>query len=375
MRIAVVLPLVLGRHHLGKDVFLIPEGLAAVGHDVTVHAPGADGSGWPVPVRVSPRLGDAGHWAADGARAAIVFTHLRQVPILRALRAAGVHVVGKADTDGLLSARLHALPTLSRAALEPPSPARRAVAVAHWIAQLGPLHRAETAKVAASIDCCDAFVVETEPTAEEVRRLLRYDGFDAAAERVGVITNPVSPVFTRGALPEEKEDLVVAVGRWDAGQKNAGLMVRALARFLSRHPSYRAQVVGARAELFSRLPRTSVAERMPQDEMAAVFARARVVVSSSRWESFALAVHEALAMGASFAGPALPAFRQIVELGPYGTLLRGHGPAALAAAVAREARAWADGGRDPRAIAAFWRSRLDVETIARQFEALLPDGD
>lgn len=365
-----VVPLVLGRHHVGKDVFLIPEGLAALGHDVAVHAPGAeDGVGWPVPVRVSSSLDDAARWRADGARAAIVFTHLRQVPILSALRAAGVFVLGKADTDGLLSARLHALPTASRALLDPPSLRARAAAVAHWAAQLGPLHRAETAKVAASIDCCDEFVVETEPTAREVRRLLEYDGFHEQAARVGVITNPVSPVFTRGPLPAAKEDLVVAVGRWDAGQKNAGLLARALARFLAAHPSYRAHVVGPS---FPAVPGVERTGHMPQDEMAGLFARARIVASSSRWESFALAVHEALAMGASFAGPALPAFRQIVELGPYGTLMRGHGPAALAAAIAAEARAWREGARDPAASATLWRERLDVEAIARQFEARLP---
>jgi glycosyltransferase involved in cell wall biosynthesis len=366
VRIAVVLPLVLGRHHVGKDVFLIPEGLASLGHDVTVHAPGADGSPWPVPVRVSSSLDDPSYWRADGARAAIVFTHLRQVPLLRAVRAAGVFVVGKADTDGLLSARLHTRATFARAALEPEGLPGRAAAVAHWAGQLGPLHRAETAKVAASIDCCDEFVVETDPTAREVRRLLEYDGFGEQAARVRVITNPVAPVFARGGGP--KEDLVVAAGRWEAGQKNARLLARALERFLAAHPSYRAHVIGPG---FPAAPVTRD-DHLSQPAMADVFARARIVVSSSRWESFALAVHEALAMGASFAGPPLPAFRQIVELGPYGTLMRGRGPGALAAAMGAEARAWAAGGRDAAAIASFWRERLDVANIARQFEALLP---
>ena len=37
-----------------------------------------------------------------------------------------------------------------------------------------------------------------------------------------------------------KEDLIVAVGRWEAWQKDTPLLARSLALFLEREPAYRA---------------------------------------------------------------------------------------------------------------------------------------
>jgi glycosyltransferase involved in cell wall biosynthesis len=113
------------------------------------------------------------------------------------------------------------------------------------------------------------------------------------------------------------------------------------------------------------------AGRLPPDELVALLGRARVIVSSSRWESFSLSSHEALAMGCTVAGPALAPLRDAVAAGPYGTLAQRRDAASLADALAAEARAWDRGERDAAATARFWRERLAVDAIARRYADLL----
>jgi hypothetical protein len=94
-------------------------------------------------------------------------------------------------------------------------------------------------------------------------------------------------------------------------------------------------------------------------------------VSSSRWESFSLASHEALTQGASVAGPRLEPLEGVVSSGPFGTLAERRTADGLAAALIAEADAWERGERDAAAIAQHWRERLDLEHVAARFAELL----
>ena len=166
----------------------------------------------------------------------------------------------------------------------------------------------------------------------------------------------------------------MAVGRWDSPVKDAPLLAAALDRFLADHDDHRAIIVGAGGkEAWATVARGPIEHvgRLAQDDIVDLLGRARVIVTSSRWESFSLSSHEGLAMGCTVAGPALAPLRDIVSLGPYGAVAARRDAAGLACALTTEAAAWEAGERDPTSIAATWRSRLDLEVVARRFLELL----
>ncbi|HEX2084892.1 MAG TPA: glycosyltransferase family 4 protein [Solirubrobacteraceae bacterium] len=365
---------------LGKDPGLIPLGLRDRGWEVELHAPSGSGEGWPFPVHVAPlsEMASPGYWAPRGIDGAVVYSFFRHGPIIRALAAGGARVIGKGDTDGFLAPRLHAWPTLEIALHHRAGPTGKALQLANWLGRVGPLHRRELDEIRDAVGSSHAFVVESEPARRRVAGLLRRYGPAQLAERLRVVPIPIAPVFTRGDVAREREPLVVAAGRWDDPQKNGPLMARALRRFLDAHPGWRAHVVGARAQRLFGGERVDVTAQMPREELAALFGRARIVASSSRFEAAALAVHEGLACGCTIATTPLAPFEHVVAQGPFGTLAAERRPlsrpgaaAALAGALEREAAAWDAGERDPVAVAAFWRAAMDVDAVAVRFEELL----
>jgi glycosyltransferase involved in cell wall biosynthesis len=375
-RVAVAFPLPLEEVHLGKDVFLIPEGLRRLGFDVELHTPKARGEAWPLPVvEAGPGgLDDPAHWRGRDLDGVVVISFLRHATVLAAAREAGARVVAKADTTGEVIARVHPRATFEYALHDRETLWLRALLVASWLARLGPLHRREAGELVRALGTADATTVETTPARDAVLQVLARRRATHLASRLAVVPNPVADPFVRAAVPAQRERLVLAVGRWDLAVKDAPLMAAAFDGFLGAHDDYRAIVVGAGGEAtWAGVGRGRVEHvgRMPQDEIVALLGRARVIVTSSRWESFSLSSHEGLAMGCTVAGPALAPLKDIVSLGPYGTLAPRRDVAGLAAALARETQAWERGDRDPGAIAATWRARLDLEAVARRYSELL----
>jgi glycosyltransferase involved in cell wall biosynthesis len=293
--------------------------------------------------------------------------------VLAAVREAGLLVVSKGDTTGETVARAHPRATFVHALHDRPSPRERALSLAQWLARMGPLAGRDARQLVHALGIAAVTVVETPGARDAVRFALARAGAEALAERLRVIPNPVAQAFSALPVPATREPLVVAVGRWDLAAKDAPLLSRALDRFLAGRPDYRAVIVGAGGDgvFGAHVERTG---RLAQEEIVALLGRARIVVTSSRWESFSLSSHEGLAMGCTVAGPALQPLRDIVAAGPYGTLAGRRDAAGLAAALDQEAAAWEQGRRDPAATAAFWRGRLAIDAVGREYAALIGHG-
>lgn len=375
-RVAIAFPFPLEPQHIGKDVFLIPEGLRRLGFEVELHCPVAQGSDWSVPVVEAGQGGleRAAYWRDRGLAGAIVFSFLQRARLLEAVGASGARVVAKGDTTGQVLARAHPRKTLEHAVIDQAEIGARVYAVAYWLARMGPLHRREARQLVRALSASDATVVETEGARSAATTALARAGAPELAHRLTVVPNPVAERFLRGEPLRTREKLLVAVGRWHLRVKDAGLLGAALERFLAEHRDHRVVVVGEGAERVRAgraADRVEHAGQLDRERIATLLGRARIAVSSSWWESFSLASYEALAMGCSVAGPELAPLRDAVAAGPYGTLAARRDPVALAAALASEAAAWDKGARDPVAASAFWRRRLDPEAVAQRFAALL----
>lgn len=374
-RVAVVFPFALEASHLGKDVLLIPAALRRLGYEPELHVPSAqDGVAWPVPVHVAGAGGleRPEHYLDRGLGSAIVFSFLHFPRMLEAVRRAGLRVIAKGDTTGQSVVRAHPQATLVHALHDQPTRLQRGVSLLHWLARLGPLAGHDARELQRVLEIAHATVVETQAAREAVRAALAKAGAEHLAEKLRVISNPVAEAFTEAEVPVAREPLIVAVGRWDLAAKDASLLARALERFLSQRPDHRAVIVGDGGRgVFGR--RCEQVGRLSQEHIVPLLGRARMVVTSSRWESFSLSSHEGLAMGCTVVGPKLQPLLDIESLG-FATVANRRSPAGLADALAREAAAWDAGRRDPVVTASFWRPRLAIEAVGRSYAGLFDAG-
>ena len=375
-RVAVMFPFRLEREHAGKDVFVIGQALARHGHEVELHCPTAtEPGGWPLPVHAvgAAALTDAGYWHGVGADAALAFSFLRFARIVRAIAASGARVVIKGDTTGALVPRYQLASTLREHVYAPETARARIAGIAYWAATVGPLHRRSLGEICGALAAASAATVESDAARERLVRALTRAGRAPEAGRLVTVPSPVPELFLDGPVSVRRDRTVLALGRWDLPVKNAPLLARAFTRFAGERPSYELIVVG-RGQQSGPLARAGVWDSraaMPQRELVELYQRARIVVSSSHFESYSLSSHEALASGCTVVAPPLAPLEDVVAAGPYGTLASGWRPGALAAALAAEADAWDAGSRDPVATAQHWHERLDPHVIAGQYAELL----
>ena len=376
-RVAVMFPFGIEREHAGKDVFVIGEALARLGHEVELHCPTATATdGWPLPVHVvgAEALADPGYWRGVGADAALAFSFLRFAGIVGAIAASGARVVIKGDTTGALVPRYQLAATLREHLYAPDTVRTRVAGIAYWAATVGPLHGRALGEIGSALAAASAATVESSAARAELVGALTRAGRDAEAARLVTVPSPVPELFLDGPVNEVRDRTVLALGRWDLPVKNASLLARALTAFLHEHPQYNAVVIGRGQESGPLARRRSGWESrpaVPQAELVDLYQRARIVVSSSHFESYSLSSHEALASGCTVVAPPLAPLKDVVAAGPYGTLANGWGARQLSAALAAEAQAWETGSRDPAATAARWRAELDPMAMAARYAELL----
>ena len=317
-RVAIVFPFPLESFHLGKDLFLIPEGCAGWASRSSCTAPRPDRDvDWPLPVHTAGRIGPPACRAVRRPRPVgrdrVLVPPLPATAGGRARRRAHRRGQGRHDRAdrraGAPTGDTHPCPVRSADACRTRSLARPLA---------GPdraARRARRPRATGGAPACGRRR-SSRPTRPATRsgRPWRVPGADHLAERLHVVGNPVGDVYTRAAVPAEREKLVVAVGRWDLAAKDAPLLAKALDRFLAERPDHRVVLVGHGGEgrFGAGVERVG---HVSQNELALLLGRARIVVTSSRWESYSLSSHEGLAMGCTVVGPALQPLRDIVAAG------------------------------------------------------------
>ena len=132
------------------------------------------------------------------------------------------------------------------------------------------------------------------------------------------IENPVPSSFGAGnSGPRDR--VVVSVGRWDDPQKNARLLGRVLSEYGEQDSETRFVLIGkASNTICDAAPRITPLGRVGRDELGTRLSTARICLITSRWESFHIAGHEALASGCTIVGTPIDAVRSMVGDGSWG---------------------------------------------------------
>lgn len=168
---------------------------------------------------------------------------------------------------------------------------------------------------------------------------------------------------------------VVAVGRFtDHRQKRPLVVWRVLSRFLESHPDWTVDIVGPYvAELEQIIHRSppSIRERVrlhgprSNEGTRAIMANSSIYFSASAFESFGIAMAEALWEGCSVVSTPISSVWDLAADGRSGTIAATFAEDDLLVALAYDAEKWNGDRYDRAQIAAYWRPKLDWSKLVR----------
>ena len=349
------------------------DGFAALGHEPVLVTARPWLGGFRGPAELVDDLAELERpesWRRRNFDLAVGLTWLRKTPLLAAIAAAGLPRVAIADSDGQLGYAAHPRLAWRRIGPYQRSPRERLRAAVYFVRRYAASRSRrdpEDLEFLASARASSRIAFGSAEAIQCWRRFLRQQGAEELGTRAFVAPFPVPDSFCQGVIPQ-KEDRVVAIGRWSDPQKDANLLADVLVRFLTRNRATRVELFGADGEavfgkLAARFPRLELRGVQEPPVVREALAASRVLLFASRWETGPHAAGEALAAGATLVSPPMPNFAGMIENGRYGALARDRTPGALADALAAELANWDRGERDAQGIAATWRARLNPRTF------------
>ena len=211
---------------------------------------------------------------------------------------------------------------------------------------------------------------------ERIKKVCEYYGGDFLASRVALIPHPI-PEYMIYDKRVPKEELVVAIGRWnDERVKGTKLLAKTINLLLSREHSVSVEVYGDpsshltdwyRSLADGDQARVFLKGQQPNSQLRHALQRASISLCTSMRESFHIVSAEALCCGASVVGPDIPEVpaMQWFATGQFGSLAK-QTPIDLVEALSKELDLWRNGQRDPDQISAYWREILHETQIAKK---------
>jgi glycosyltransferase involved in cell wall biosynthesis len=354
-------------------------GLDALGHEATMIC--LDRSEGPPGYRVAAAdratLESPAFFEKLGLDGAIAFTWLDSDKIIKAMRSAGMRVLLRGDSDGMISVRhfpshhLRVRLAATRGFVE------KARGVKHWLHRYAIESRFEDRGRERCLAAADAIVLETEEAAANVEHFLNRRGRMDLVSRLHVVPHLVANAFIEASVPTQRKEIVTCVGRWEDPQKNAPLLAKTIDLHLSRNPGTVFQIIGPQsgrgqfAQLMRRRRQVRFLGPQTPAQVLEALAASRVLLSASRWEGAPVVANEALALGTTIVGTPITAFIDISRRCQCGTVATRHGAPVLARALVEELGLWRAGRRDPLAISARWRPRLAPRAVIGELVNLL----
>lgn len=327
------------------------------------------------------QMADPKWWGQLGIEG-IVFTTWglpRFEPIARAIKAAGIKLILIMDSDGLLGPRVCLKEYLWRKCASERDAGRPLAMFSAVAKTLLAMNKSYWRRTLDHLAHADRIGVQSPLAVEFYKRFFAEYGRPDLMDRVIFVPHATTDDM-RYSRDKPKSAEIVSVGRWDTVQKNAPLLVRALAQLFERESEYSAVIIGKGegrlksviATLPSGMrPRFKIVGRVPHEQLAHQYQRAQIFISSSRYETFGIAAAEALCCGCSVVGPTyIPPFHYFTSQAS-GALAYDRSPGAFADALATEIAAWRNGQRDAARISEFWCGQVHAQRVA---ERLLQAG-
>jgi glycosyltransferase involved in cell wall biosynthesis len=327
----------------------------------------------PVVERSLQEMADPATWRALGIDVAVTFVWFQYPEISETLAAAGCRVVARADSDGQQSIRVFP-GSYFRCMVGAAQRGRKSIEFKSYLHRYLVRYRAEDRSLLRTVAASNSVAIETHEAAKNLRWVLGYYGQTELARKIVVIPHCINDAFLTSSVDVDRSETVISIGRWTAAQKNPELLLGVIRRQVAKCAKTRFIVIGPGASalcgnLAEQTGRIECHDQVPLTRIPHFLSRARVLLSSSRWEGSPISANEALASGCSVVGTPIPAFIDIARTGPFGTVSNNHRIHSLQQALQSELIAWETGRRRPMEIAAHWRPRVSQQRVIEQILA------
>ena len=312
-------------------------------------------------------------WRLDGV-ILISWGSPRYEPIARAIKESGCKLVVRLDTDGMKSPRIH-FGRYLKGSYYHSRQERKAFHALYAIFKTLLFRFVPAAfdhGTCAHLNHADIILVETPLGNQWLRRyFFELDRQDLASKLRVLPHQAKAEIVYDPDIPKLPQ--VMAVGRWDAFQKDGAKLIKVLGMVLPHYPRYSVVVAGSGAErmekLRSSLPsylhsRIVITGLLDHVGLHRHYQVAQVLLFTSRYEGFPVAAAEALCCGCTVVGAAtLSSMNYISSLGG-GTVALTRSSRDYADALAAELDAWAACERAPGLISRDWQKRVSSTAVA-----------
>ena len=151
-----------------------------------------------------------------------------------------------------------------------------------------------------TLELLPSILVET-PTATVLWKSLATR-LGADPSKIHCVPHPIQTDIFKFDPAIPKMNQIISVGRWDSYQKNLPLLLKTLRKFLDQNPDWTSLVIGSGLPAKSPHPRITLLPPLSPPDLARHMQGSKIFLSSSRYESFGLAMAEANACGCTLLG-------------------------------------------------------------------------
>lgn len=215
--------------------------------------------------------------------------------------------------------------------------------------------------------------VAAESPLAVVRTVRGCSLFKYPIPKVVLFEHPIDVSLMGKPGEHRKDNLFVSVGRWDDPKKNPKLLLDISRKLLALHPDWKIRIVGRSTPWFRKEAEAILNvhgsrfihdETLTRPEIAELFSRAKICVTTSLHESFSNSMSEALCCGATVVGwQQMAGMHYLASLG-LGTMATSLTSGSFIDALALEVTAWNSGVRDSRRTSEHWQSRVSNHELA-----------
>lgn len=294
-----------------RDLALLAKAFRELGHDawLVVHPASKSTRQNPVIWASFSDVRNPSWWQSHQPDLVILglWTRPKYDPIRRAALSATRRVIERADSDGMRTASCGLLTYAKRrydyfrdrtyrwpASFSIPFSAFFSVAsilATPWI----------EARLAKTLHLIPGLAVETPSATRLWKQLAVRLGADPS--RIHWIPHPIQTDIFQPDPAVPKINQVISVGRWESYQKNLPLLLKTLQAFLNQNPGWSSLVIGSGLPETSPHPRITFSSPLTAPLLARRMQESKIFLSTSRYESFGLAAHEAAACGCRVVSP------------------------------------------------------------------------
>jgi len=318
MRIFAVSPIPLTKDSWDRGITLIYRGLETLGvESQCVRLNTTDGAGFPGVIQTTMENMCSADWWKQHELDALVINSWgspKYTPIIQAAKDAGIKVLARLDTNGINTPFLNPLAYTQynySSFRDKDFNSLKALFASMVKTPLYAIPSVYDMKHLKQLEIVDFIGVESPEAHERLTRMFKYYKRNHLIEKLAIIRQPAAPDIIATNIEDlpEKQKSIIAVGRWNAHQKNTPLLVKTIVETLKRKEDYELHLIGSGQDIIQNLLRKApedvksrihIYDSIPHTKVVEIFQRSQICLITSRYESGPLVASEALCCGCTF---------------------------------------------------------------------------